>query len=69
MAIQLSLPNGVVLTQDQRDLLEQVREYDGMEVPQPWWDDAEALEKAGLCTLGGARGPNRYWRRLESVDA
>lgn len=51
-----------------KELLEGISMCDGYEVPRLLWPIAEVLEKEGIITLGGARGPNRDWRRAELVD-
>lgn len=52
------------LNQEQKELFEAMMETDGMECPEPWWEDAEALVKAGLASLSSARGPEKNWKRL-----
>jgi hypothetical protein len=59
---------GDTMTKNQQALLDEVRACDGAEVYRARWPDAEALVKAGLITLGGARGPGGDWRRAEPAD-
>jgi len=53
------------LTEEQKEILGNCRECDGIEVHKDDWHIIEPLETQGLCQLGPARGPEKAWRRMD----
>ncbi|KKN65462.1 hypothetical protein LCGC14_0481820 [marine sediment metagenome] len=52
------------MTEDRQWLLDHCIECDGAEIPQAWWEDAEAHKSLGHVTISGPRGPNGSFKRI-----
>lgn len=60
----------IKLSKDAQDLMQDVYDLDGMEVPAPGWEapNVKELEEHGLVEWSGARGPGRAWKRLTATE-
>lgn len=46
-----------------KELLTEIKQYDGAEVHRDFWAVADELWAARLINLSGARGPRQAWKR------
>ncbi|KKL14885.1 hypothetical protein LCGC14_2511180 [marine sediment metagenome] len=56
------------VSKEAQEWLEVITNCDGAEVQEGAWKIVEELVKAGLVSLGSARGPDGSWRRAELVE-
>ena len=56
-------PKRPPLSKDAQEWLDCIIECDGAEVQQAAWPTVQELVRAGIVTLGPARGPEKLWRR------